>query len=344
MSSLRRGTNSGPAAGLNRQGWIRESKGQHLDPAQNGFLSRPLNLIWRRKIIDSVLESYFIKEVLLATLGRPIRTIAFEDNAPPPLMNDALIVSFNTELANYIRAARAQGCRNIGIFHMADERGEDDRGFYAEADYVLRHYWFEKTLARPNDRSLGVAWVPNGFRNGVGPISAQTMLRMGDRTIKGFFAGMVEGHFTAGERKAMVHAIESAKLPFIVVKTPAFGQGLGPVSYAAYLSSARFAPIPAGNSPETIRLYDALEAGAIPIMLRSPYVAAPDALGNPPFILLDSWSELPAAYAPYAGADTPAAIERLEAKQREIVDWWKGFKLRQQQKVKELIDRSFARS
>ena len=143
---------------------------------------------------------------------------------------------------------------------------------------------------------------------------------------------------------AMVNAINEGKLPFAVIRTTGFAKGLGPVSYAAHLSMSRFALVPGGNSPETIRLYEALEAGAIPIMLRSAFVEAPDALGNPPLILLNSWSELPAAYAPYADATSSSVIERLEAKQREIIVWWKDFKRRQQQRVKELVDRSFARN
>jgi hypothetical protein len=34
----------------------------------------------------------------------------------------------------------------------------------------------------------------------------------------------------------------------------------------------------------------------------------------------------------------------LEKKQREVMNWWANFKSAQQRKVKELIDRSFARA
>ncbi len=142
----------------------------------------------------------------------------------------------------------------------------------------------------------------------------------------------------------MVQAVKDAKLPFLVAGTPGFGQGLGPVAYAAFLGMSRFALVPAGNSPETIRLYDALEAGTIPVMLRSAFVDAQDALDNPPFLLLNSWSELAAAYAPYADADAPRVIETIEAKRIEVLAWWQAFKQKQQHRLKELIERSFARS
>jgi len=304
----------------------------------------PLNIICRRTQLDAALESYFIKETLLAKVGRPIRVMAFEDKAAMPLLGDALVISFGTSLAPYLRAARERGCRNVGLFHMADERGSDDRGFYADADYVIRHYWHEAAFAKPSERSLGVVWVPNGYRNGVGPVARETMLPMRDRTIMGFFAGVIEGRTLSDERRGMAQAIESAKLPFTIIETKGFGQGLGPTAYAAYLSSARFALTPSGNSPETIRLYDAFEAGAIPVMLRNAFVAEPRALGNPPVLLLDRWSELGAAYAPYAAADAPAVVEKLQAMQDELAAWWQDFVARQQQKVATLIETSFARS
>jgi hypothetical protein len=306
-------------------------------------LRHPLNLLWKRSALDFVLEGHFIKEVLLAEIGRPIRVIVMEDKAPIPLLNDALVVTLGPDLAGYLRELRTRGFRNIGVLHMADEHGDHDRGFYADADYVLRHYWFEHAMVRPNEQSLGVIWVPNGYRTGVGPIAPATMLGAAERTLMGFFSGAMEARTLMVERKQMVQVVRDAKLPFLVAATPGFGQGLGPVAYAAYLSNTRFALVPAGNSPETIRLYDALEAGAIPVMLKSAFVGAPGALDNPPFLLLDSWNDLPAAYAPYADAMAPNVIAAIESRRRQVLDWWTAFKAAQQQKVRDLIERSFAR-
>ena len=306
-------------------------------------MRRPLNLVWPRPILEHVLEGYFIKEVLLAEVGRPIRTIVVEPNAPFPLINDALIVSFGARLSAYLREARSQGCVNIGLLHMADERGVDDLSFYGSVDYVLRHYWFEHRLIPP-PHSLGVIWVPNGYRTGIGPIMPQTMLTTAERTIMGFFSGALKGRLFGDERQQMIRAIQSRQLPFLVNETPGFAQGLGPVAYAAYLSMSRFGLAPSGDSPETIRLYEVLEAGAIPIIIKSPFVIASGALGNPPFVALDNWSELPAFYAPYSDAMAPKVIGEIEGRRQDVYKWWCRFKALQQRRVKELIDRSFART
>ena len=160
----------------------------------------------------------------------------------------------------------------------------------------------------------------------------------------GFFSGALKGRLLSDERQQMVSAIQSRQLPFLVNETPGFAQGLGPVAYAAYLSMSRFGLAPSGDSPETIRLYEVLEAGAIPIMIKSPFVTASDALGNPPFVVLDNWSELPVFYAPYSDAMAPKVIGEIEGRRQDVYKWWGRFKALQQRRVKELIDRSFART
>jgi hypothetical protein len=307
-------------------------------------LRRPLNLVWSRKTLEVVLESYFIKDVLLAEIGRPIRAVVVEANAPAPILNDALIVSFGTEFAGYLREAHLRGAINIGLLHMADERGDHDRTFYGDADYVLRHYWFKQALISPGARSLGVIWIPNGYRTGVGPIAEQTMLPASERKIMGFFAGVFQARTLTEERKLMAKVVMDAKLPFLMVETPGFAQGFAPASYAAWLSGSRFGLVPGGNSPETIRLYEVLEAGAIPVMLKSPFVGAPDALDHPPFVLLNTWTELPEFYTRYADANAPETIAKIEEMRRTVVTWWKAFKMKQQMQIKKLIERSFARA
>lgn len=308
---------------------------------------RPLNFLWRRATLDYILESHFITQVLLGALERRVRIIPLEDGQPIPLEPDTLIGSLGTEMVPFLREVHTRGIPNIGFFHMADEDGKEDRGFYAQADYVIRNYWFAPALAAPSEHSLGVIWVPNGYRTGIGPLDASRLPAIAERSVPGFFAGAMSGRLLADQREAMLHAVRSAGLPFTVITTSGFGEGMGPTAYAAWLANTRFALVPAGNSHETIRLYDALEAGAIPIMVRSPFVEAPDALGAlgpPPFVLLESWDELAAAYTPYAEVSAPTVVETLERRRQEVMRWWTLLKHHNQQKVKDLIERSFSRS
>lgn len=303
---------------------------------------RFLDVIWSRGARDNVLETAFIDDVLLSQVDVPVRTTVVEPNGKVPLHDDMLLVSFGTEFAKTLQTARARGCRNLGVFHLADEFGSHDRAWYPWADYVLRHYWFDDALASPGPKSLGVAWVPNGYRTGVGPLAPDSLPSAAERRIMGFFAGAIQGRALSHERLRMTEVVASAKLPFLVVETHGFAGGFDPDTYVSRLKQSRFALVPGGNSPETIRLYDALEAGSIPIMLKSAFVHAKSGLDTPPFILLDDWTELPTAYAAYAGS-TSDTVAEIEARRQSVASWWAAFKIRQQRIVARVVKESFAR-
>lgn len=71
--------------------------------------------------------------------------------------------------------------------------------------------------------------------------------------------------------------------------TEGFRQGLSPADYLSHLSSARFALVPYGNAPLTFRLFEALQAGCIPVtpvlpelwfLKELPHIAVPQNWAN----------------------------------------------------------------
>jgi hypothetical protein len=49
-------------------------------------------------------------------------------------------------------------------------------------------------------------------------------------------------------------------------------------------------------------------------------------------------------HAPYSNAMEPGVIDEIEGRRHDAYNWWNRFKTLQQRRVKELIDRSFARA
>ena len=313
---------------------------ENQNPQTIGDDQRPLKLIWRRTSLDRVLEGYFIKEVLLAGLRRPVRQVMLEENIGGHLGHDSLFVVLRGDLSDVVRAARENGMQNLGILQLGDEGGINDCSFYAHADYVLRHYWFTEII-NPS-ATPPVLWVPNGYRTGVGPTDPARTLSVHDRQLAGFFAGSFHQQSMNQERHELLRVVQEAKLPFLLFGTEGFGIGLSPSAYAGFLGNTLFALAPGGVSPETIRLYDALEHGAIPILLESPFIESADALGalgHPPLVTLDRWASLPTVFRELK--QWPAS--RLEDRRLEILDWWTRFKLHSQTRVRDLIEASFAR-
>ncbi len=291
--------------------------------------SRPLTLVWRRGVLDGVLESSFIRDVAFAGLARPLRWLAIEDSDELPAIDDALICSFG-DPGDYLRELRTAGHRNIGVFHLGDERGEDDCDFYELADYVLRHYY------RSSQKAV---LLPNGWANGVGPCDPAHHLPFAERRHGLFFAGYADSAVAA--RGEMLDVLKSHRIPAAVMLTSGFAQGLGPAAYAGHMGDARFALCPAGNAPETVRLFDALEQGAMPIVVGGDWLNATDGLGRlgpPPLVVLSAWSELAAFCENLAEPD----LEQWETQRRAAVGWWRGIKRDTSQRVAAAIERSFA--
>lgn len=304
----------------------------------------PLTIAWPRGVLEYVLETHFTHDVLLGRLGRPLAIRTFNTEEERPLCDNLLTVVFERGHGDALRRARGLGCRNLGILHLADERGNLDLGFYADADYVLRTYHFPHALVPPSGSACRrVVWLPNGYRTGVGPSDPARLLPAADRPMLAFFAGQITGGRPLPEREAMIAAIQAGGVACAVIDTRRFGGGFGPQEYAAHLGRARFAPVPAGNSPETIRLYDVLEQGCIPIMLRADFLSAPSALGGDvPFPVLESWRDLPALLAPYADLADPRAAAAAEGLRQACLAWWGDFKNRKSTEIGETVDAAFA--
>ncbi len=281
---------------------------------------RPLNVVFRRKLLEIMLEGQFIRDVVLGGIGRPLRLIPLEEDASIPLMDDMLFLTMGAPGDYLLEAVAKSGVKNVGYFHVGDEVGAHDCAFYAQADYVLRNYWFAERMAK------NVVWVPNGWANGVGPARPDLHLPFGERRHLAFFSGVLERpEKPLDERREMAETIRAHKIPATVAATHGFGQGFGPTPYAAYMGDSRFALVPAGNSPETIRFYDALELGAIPVCLKSPFISEGGPLAGAPVVALDSWEAFADFIAPHLDP-TPALFEAWEEKRLAMVDWWAGVK------------------
>ena len=304
--------------------------------------TRPLNIVWRRRVLDRFLEASFVREVLLSPLPRPIRWIAIEDEAALPLMDDILICSFGNP-STYLRELRRAGHRNIGVMHVGDETGKDNLAFYADADYVLRNYYNRRSVQLSETHAPPILWVPNGWATGVGPRSPAQLLSITTRTHDLFFSGFVsDPNRRIDERTNMLDVLQENRIPATVLISEGFGQGLGAPSYSAYMADTKLALAPGGNAPETIRFYDALECGALPVVIDAPWLHAKAALGlcgRPPVVILNSWNELPDLVARYLSPNTSAV---LSAQADACQQWWQMFKLRTGDRVTRLIETSFA--
>ncbi len=301
----------------------------------------PLTVVALRTNLDQILESGFIRDVLLGGLPRPWRYQAVEPGQDVPALNNALYVSLRDDLVPGIRNAIAHGCRNIGAFHIGDELADCDHSFYPQVDYVIRNYWYPQVFRLPEGaRCAKVQWVPNGYRFGIGPRARIALLATSQRHTPIFFSGYLSNSPEAeADRRAMLEAVHHGNLPAATFCSNGFGGGMGAAAYGGWLEDTRFALVPRGRAPETIRLFDAMELGAIPVCLNQSFLSATGPLARAPVVRLKSWPEIVPWYAS-ASQQTP---EQLNAHQQQVLQWWEQAKQEYQAIVTRLIENSFAR-
>ena len=298
----------------------------------------PLHIIVLQDHFDQILEAAFVKNVLFHAIERPVIFLPVNPQQPVPIVDNCIYLSLCNTMVPTILAAIDHGKKNVGVLHMGDELGDLDCSWYGRVDYVLRNYWFEDRMNLLSSRCRNILWIPNGYGSGVGPRSPSNLAPTSLRTISYYFAGSIpKNHPSTAERIAMRDALIRHKLPAMLNVTDGFGQGLKPPTYAAFLENARFALIPRGRAEETIRLFVALECGAIPVTLPRRFLNALAAMKNAPLIQLDSW-DLLNQLDDWASATPSEDIDRI---QRDMLSWWGGFKATVQRKVAEAVERSF---
>lgn len=102
------------------------------------------------------------------------------------------------------------------------------------------------------------AWLP------IGP-ARLAQLTITGKPLNWFFSGQIN-HVAREEYAKVLRARNAESDDGLLVETKGFAQGLAPAAYHGHLACAKVVPAPAGNiSPDSFRLYEALEAGAVPV-------------------------------------------------------------------------------
>lgn len=142
----------------------------------------------------------------------------------------------------------------------------------------------------------------NGFSGRVIPIGyAPDPPKPAAKTISYLFAGQVNTQ----DRRDLIRAMEY--LDGEVLPSPGFSQGLKKAAYNLLISEAKIVPCPGGyHSPDSFRLYEALEAGCTPVVNDRKFFTK--VFGEFPFPCVDDWQEL------------------ADIKYVDYSDWWHDYK------------------
>jgi hypothetical protein len=250
---------------------------------------------WLEDMFQSTLSIKSIQAVL------PKNSILLMQRTPPTFQQ-----------GKYKEILDAQPPKSIILLHISDEDGQDPILLYnhPSVKHVIRNYYRKDCVNQSN-----ITILPLGYSTKA-HYATPTFY---DRSLVWSFAGSID---RPGRQEAL-SAME-ALTPFEKQTKPTFGAP-SPLKGSAYtdqLLKSKFIPAFKGFwSLESFRLYEALEAGCIPLYVPSEgkhgdeYTAV---FGKSPILALPSWTQAPKLLEQLS--KNPSVMEQHR---RDLQTWWK---------------------
>lgn len=271
--------------------------------------SGPVTLIWQCDP-DHTWERDWVRTLLSGSFSGEVVDKTWTAMAPRMIVIDNGLVEAK---ASYYRDAFDRGCR-IVLVHLSDEAFVDITGPYRFCEAVLRNYRSEVLATH-----TGVHFFPLGYKMGFSRGCAD-----GKSTSNRRYLWSFAGDAKKTMRQSMLAAMQTLPQGFLHL-TEGFGSAdcLSTEAYRALLDDTVIVPCPGGwSNLETFRVYEALEAGCIPIVERRPaFDYFTDLLGAHPLPTVSDWAEA-------VDLIRRKNVDEVESLRFSCDRWWRAFKRR----------------
>lgn len=188
----------------------------------------------------------------------------------------------------------------------------------------LEHPNMKVWVMSPRPGSTADRFLPNGYTSNTRKDLKD--IRPVVKSLDWFFSGQI----THQRRQEAAHAMRNLKtydnIPSMYKETEGFTQGFHPKEYYKYMSQAKIAPCPSGPElPDSFRVYEALEAAAIPVADATTSKPYPDGFWTnlfgeePPFPIIREWESL-------YGYMVENLLPEFPEKNNQIFAWWQNWK------------------
>lgn len=258
------------------------------------------------------------------------------------------------DLIAFVQNLRGNGnVARLGVMHCGDEIGLSPSWFYGLFDYVIRHFYYPAQF-----RLEGVYWMPLGTLEGsavVAPRESAFGARIGAVSSRRVYFGNFLGNAMPYRMKVLVterikmlrnlqelawlrvvdpsspSVLHSSRRSneralFLANATSRFRDGSSD-AYRDALRQSIFTLAPEGTGKESFRVFEALEAGSIPVIKGG---AEWTPLGpDHPLVVVRDWSvhALNDALRPYYDMIRKSNDSALNAYQLRVCSWWNRKKI-----------------
>jgi hypothetical protein len=299
------------------------------------FVMDKINVVWASyHKPDIIARGYWDQGMLedIFAMDGPYEVVHYNSTEEVPNGEGALFIingRTHTEDAGRINSDIAKLAWCIFI-----ETGDEEALFpWRDIKHPLMAVWL--MLPRMNQHDDVAFHLPNGYR----PDTRKLLKEIGrkERDMDVFFAGQVTHERRVQCAEELIKLTRATAYRVLVVPTQSFGEEKLP--YKEYLSAMARSKIvlcPSGpESPDNFRLYEALEAGCIPIVdafstnHKHPgfwkYLLGDDM----PIPEVQYWDELPQI--------VPGLVENYDVISAEISIWWQFYKRNMRNKLYDTI-------
>jgi len=213
----------------------------------------------------------------------------------PPLENCVVVSNHAVNYRAYLDALR-ENCKHYGVILLSDENLREPLEYLHDPNcvFVARNYFHPFYHGHPKVSLFGL-----GYKKGFNAHEVKNK-DFQSREYDWCFAGSIHGK----ERQEALEALKSFSSNHRIHTCSGFDaeDGLGTKEYREMLSNSKYALCPAGqDSMDSFRIYEALEAGAIPVTLKhtehmrvepSYWHAVFFGQQELPFVMGNSWEEV----------------------------------------------------
>ena len=325
---------------------------------------KTVNLIWW-KLEPSLSYEYDWLNALLSDfkvnhIAASERNICYDNAIVVANLSQALFAEQNArqqykedldQFCRYIRRFKAEGMK-VGLFHLGDEFYKESTHFYQELDFVFRQYY----KYEDHKKYSKCYHLPIGYKSG---FRSELVHRSIDQRE---YLWSFAGHLKGSRYEMIRHAKDLPNGKCHTTTQWNDPNGLNTQEYASLLSNTKFSLCPMGNySVDCFRVYESLEAGAIPIVESKGVREALGTLLNPQFILkYGSWdqrfwlrnyrywektfdSDFPCPLI-YSWKDLEATIHSIDLQStfERVQVWWKNYKQSMHQLIRTTVEETFS--
>lgn len=279
--------------------------------------SNNLNLVW----FEDKSPAWGRSWIELLTKNTKINYHYSKSKKDTGLLDNCIVVTNNSESYDYIKALDSAG-KKFAVILICDETLEEPM-FYLESNncmYAARNYFSPFYWQHPKVFTFGLGYKHNfeKFTNAEVPSSKRR------------FTWSFTGSLKVDRAQALSQFCELVPHQISIFKNFDDPRGLTKIEYAKLLSDSAFCPAPRGGANiDSFRIYEALEAGSIPVVLKSteelliePSYWHAVFLGAQelPFVCANNWPE--------AIAECKKIIQenRIDQVQEECLVFWESWK------------------